>query len=106
MSGSSGGYMPVIASSINTDCSNLSFVTSLTSPVASVVVTLKIGDILYVELVQPSSLQVFDSNGVLVGSLLTAHRDAMISCIHKGFEFVATINRINGGSCDVRVKSK
>ena len=97
--------MPEIASSENTDCSNLSFVTALTSPVASVVTTLVIGDVLSVELTAPSSLRVFNANGVLVGSLLTTYRDAIVNCIQKGTNFTATVTKIIGGNCDVRIKS-
>lgn len=103
MSGSSNSYMPEIKSSSNTDCKGLVFTTSLTSPVVSVIVNTKVGEVLSIELVSPSSLQVVNANGVLVGSLLTAQRDNIVDCINKGFEFIATVVRINGGNCDLRI---
>jgi hypothetical protein len=103
MSGSSGGYMPEISSGGNTDCKSLTFSTSLTSPVASVVLNLRQGDLLKVDLISPSLLQIFDSNGILVGSLITRYRDSIINCMNKGFSFSATVIRISGGNCEVKV---
>lgn len=98
--------MPEFESTNNNDCSTLSFVTTLASPVASAIIALKIGDILQVEMVAPASLRLFDSNGVLVGSLLTKYRDTILDCISKGTNFQATVTRIIGGNCDVRIKSR
>ena len=105
MSGSSGGHVPEISSGENVDCFNLSFITSLTGPVASAIAILNIGDELDVELISPS-LQIFNANGVLVGSLLTLHRESIIKCINKGVHFIAIVIKINGGNCDIRIKAK
>lgn len=75
MSGSSSSYSPIIKEVENIDCNKITFVTSLTAPVASVVSVLKVNDMLDVQLISPSSLQVFNNNGELAGALISSSRD-------------------------------
>ncbi|MDB5121839.1 MAG: hypothetical protein JWN56_3057 [Sphingobacteriales bacterium] len=105
MSGGGGGYMPEIKSNQDVDCNKLSMVTSLSSPVSHVILNTKVGDELEIQLITPASLQVFNANGELVGSLLVTQRDRIIKCINEGVKFVAIVLKINGGNCEIRIKT-
>lgn len=105
MSGSTD-YTPSFKSDSSTDCSNVSFTTTLASPNPLVVSGLVIAEILDVNKGADNSLHVYDGNGKLVGALLTTHRNKIIECIDNGFEFIAIVKSINGGNCTVLVRAK
>ena len=85
--------------------------TTLNSPVSSVVKNLKRGDILNVE-IQVSSTQVRtlvakESSGQIAGSLTPPSLIKIITCIEKGYQYVAIVlENVVGGVVRVRIQGK
>jgi len=86
-------------------CATLSLKATVNSPQAEALKKLKVGQLLHVEFRKsPPSLVVLTKAGEIVGGLLGS--TALLTCIQNGFEYVAEIEKIVGGKCDVRIRSK
>lgn len=105
MSGSGVGsdYIP----SGPTDCEKLSIKTQLASPVPTVVSTLKVGEILAVQLIPPRGpVQVVTAGGDVAGAILPPDLAQLIECISDSHEYQAKILGIDGGNCQVLITHK
>jgi hypothetical protein len=102
--GGSGGMGPV-GPQVDQPCGALQFETSLASPRAEVVATLTEGEVLTLEL-QPAgggrNMIAALANGKVAGGITDRTPD-LIRCIQDGFDFVAEINRIDGGWVELSV---
>jgi hypothetical protein len=91
------------------DCSTLVERTYLNSPVAAVVSSLMVGDVLDVQLQTGSpapSLLAVHSSGATAGSLTPPRLPQIIDCIQQGFTYVAVVQQINGGQVTVEIRAK
>ncbi len=81
--------------------------TVINSPVADVIETLKIGDVLIVELVRtaPVRLIVRTQEGKIAGAITGAKLPQIIKCIEAGVQYQAQVTSIRGGAVRVRVSN-
>jgi hypothetical protein len=106
-SGGSSGGAGGSGDSGGDDCASILEITSLASPVPDVLKTLKQGDLLDLKpKTKTGPLQAFTSKGKIAGSVTSGSAVRMINCIEKGFAFVAIVNLIDGGKCEVTIRSK
>lgn len=114
MSGSGGGGGRVSnGSGTPDDCGSLVIDTVLNSPVAAVVKNLQPNDELDVEIqISTSATQVKElvaktSGGKVAGSLTPPSLITIITCIEKGFKYVAIVQgNVVGGLVKVRIQGK
>jgi hypothetical protein len=104
MSGTGGGYdIPSISPATN-DCESLRIKTQLSSPISSVLSTLKVGDVLAISLATTvGPIQARTSSGVLAGSILSKEAQSLINCINQGHQYKAEIKALSGGSCEILI---
>ena len=91
------------------DCSSLFIKTYLNSPKPSVLNTLKKGDVLQVELAGTGARRIVQAStkkGAVAGSITGADLADLIACINEGYDFVAIVESVSGGSCEVTVRPK
>lgn len=99
----SGGYKPTAPTS---PCARLAFQATINSPKPTVVVQLKVGDVLDVVLTPQGQSVVLEHNAQQAGSLTGTQVAQLINCINSGFEYRAVVVQLNGGQCVVRVEPK
>ena len=105
MSGSGGGGGPAYDAPVS-NCASLSKVTTLNSPVPSVVSTLSVNDELLVR-VDPagsSRVEAHTRAGAVAGSITFSGIGALIKCIEDGWEFIAIVQKIAGGDVTLEVR--
>lgn len=87
------------------DRCNIISLTNLNSPNATVVSTLRPGDVLDVHLQvgPPRLLLAVTSPGQIVGSITSAEMARLIACIQQGESYVAEVVSVRGGVCQVRI---
>lgn len=97
MSGSSGGGGGGFSEN-HVDCADLRFSAQLSSPQPAVVGSLKVGDVLQVNIAQLGSAQALAvlSSGVPAGTLLGANATRLRECILKGHSYCAKVTSLNG----------
>jgi hypothetical protein len=86
------------------NCATLSGRGTIMSPVAAVLVTLNVGDILTISLRSATGpVQAFTIAGQLVGSVLlsSVFSTSLIYCINEQFEYQGRITSLVGGSCEL-----
>ncbi len=108
MSGSSGGggYPTINRPGGNDDCSSLVINANLASPDLDVLSNLNIGDILdIVTISDQGPLRALDSDGNIVGNILSREQIRLLSCIVKGVVFQAEIIALNEGQCTVQIRA-
>ena len=72
-------------------CQALAFETTIASPDPSVVATLRVGDVLSVQVVgSPPQIALYTGSGAQVGALTVHWRD-LVRCTEAGFEYQATV---------------
>lgn len=108
MSGGGGGRTDVgSGEGFPDECSSVDVETPLNSPKAAVVKSIQKGDVLEVDVIEtPSkkkSLVAKDKNGQVAGSLTPPIFLTLISCIEKGYEYIAIVLAPPDGG-DVRVR--
>lgn len=88
------------------DCSSLAFETHISSPNPTMVVALRVGDILEVGIKNLNGINVVSllKDGSAVGGLVD-FSDRISDCIDAGFDYIATVRSINGGAIKVFVQS-
>ncbi|MFD2521577.1 hypothetical protein [Emticicia soli] len=102
---SGGGPSAHFSSSGTTDeCSNLHLTTKLATPNPDLIANLEIGMILDVTL-SNGSIVVVTELGEIVGSVIGRDSVKLKNCMENGYSFSAEILNLNGGSCDVLIKS-
>jgi len=99
--GTGGGGVP--PSSV--DCIRILEKTILNSPVSEVVQNLKEGEILTVKL-HGRSLVAVTEDGRIAGALTPPLLPRIVECIGEGYEYIALIQKISGGQCNVEVRLK
>ena len=108
MSGSGSSDLPLGGGSSGaiSDCASLFFTTALASPVAGVIATLKIGEVLSLKAPTPPSTVVLavTAAGSTAGSVISPHHAKMVDCMRQGFGYVAIVRSISGGACDVEIR--
>lgn len=94
--GGGGGARP--------DACNIVEDTTLNSPVAGVIATLKVGNKMQVQVRLPRGLIAVTAAGAIAGSITCASMLQIIACIQNGHPFEADVVGLHGGACDVRVQ--
>lgn len=110
MSGSGGGSGSGSGSggARFTDCLDIMAQTVLNSPVPEVIGDLKKGDILSISISMEGERRrvLATKSGLIAGSITFGQLATLINCIEDGYEFVAIIISISGGSCIVEIRPK
>lgn len=105
MSGSGGGGYGG-GPSYSSPCDTLRFDSQLSSPQASVVATLRSGDVMAIAVAQMNGQVVVQvlSHGQPAGGLTGPEATQLRNCIEQGHDFNATVLQVNGGQVRVRVE--
>jgi len=100
-SGGGGGGTPG-------DACDITEFTTLNSPNRQVVSTLRVGDLLDVELrIGPPRQLVAQQNGTIAGSITSPKSTQIIQCISRQHRaYVAEVKSIRGGVCQVEVRPR
>lgn len=86
-------------------CELLTITTTLTNVDINVLLKIKVGDVLCVD-VNDVRNQLSAKNGnEFVGNIDVPEKDSFISCIEQGTYYVADVLSINSGLCKVKVRS-
>ncbi|MBO5443884.1 MAG: hypothetical protein J5995_00845 [Muribaculaceae bacterium] len=105
MSGMSGSLIsPIFGSS----CEMLSFETVLIKPVTAVLQTLKIHDVLQIEIVSNVGvIAKFNSQTVGIVLAVPSKMDKLIECIDKGTVYKGTITSLDipNGVCSIKISA-
>jgi hypothetical protein len=89
----------------NTDCSLTTIRTQLFSPDPKVLKKITVGDNLNIQLANPSGPCVALYKGNIAGTIISKDLMQLINCIKKGFQFIAVVRSLSGGSCAVTIKT-
>jgi hypothetical protein len=94
--------------SSTTECSEIKFETTIFSPVPAVLSTVKKGDELdiAVEKTGGISLVAITKTGAVLGTILAKENLRLITCMERGFDYVAIVKEIKSGSCTILIKSR
>ncbi|EHJ48321.1 hypothetical protein DFW101_2316 [Solidesulfovibrio carbinoliphilus subsp. oakridgensis] len=87
-------------------CSSLFERTILSSPVPEVITKLKQGGILQIELIDQGRILAASFHGERAGSIISPKLIEFIECIQAGFEYIATVDAVDGGQCQVTIRPK
>lgn len=106
MSGSGGGGDWIIPP--GDSCERLMSETTLTSPDRVIVSQLRQGTLLDVEVdnsgMRPVVRAMYD--GKAAGSITSSIIQRIVECIEKGYDYVAEVLSVQGGTCKVRVRAR
>lgn len=81
--------------------------TILASPVPAIIATLKVGEILSVELeTTPRARVVIKRLGQTAGALTSARLVDIIECLRNSFSYEAEVLSINGGRIEIEIRPK
>jgi hypothetical protein len=103
MSGSGGGsgYSP----SEKIDCTNLTIITSLASPVPAVIAGLVAGDILDIQLIAPAGpVRAVTKGGQVAGAITPFDLASLVQCITDGHSYEGQVLSITGGNCRIKIE--
>jgi hypothetical protein len=105
MSGSSSSSWTAPAGD---SCERLTSETTLTSPDRAVISQLNVGTTLEVEVDNSGARPVVRAmyHGQVAGSITSSIIQRLVECIGEGYEYVAEVLSIQGGTCRVRVRSR
>ncbi len=89
-------------------CDRLTSETTLTSPDRAVISQLSIGTALDVEVDTSGARPVVRAmyQGQVAGSITSSIIQRLVECIGEGYEYVADVLSVQGGTCRVRVRSR
>lgn len=91
----------------DTSCSELVVPTFLHSPAPLIINALKKGDKLAIGYTSPKGpIVALNSSGDIAGTILTKYNAQLISCMDKGTKYIALVTEVNGGNCDITIKSR
>jgi hypothetical protein len=85
------------------DCAAIKFDAFLSSVDPSVVETVKVGEVLPIELRSDPRSLVVVANGRVLGAITRKVRE-LLRCIQQQVQFSATVKSINGGDVEVQVR--
>lgn len=77
--------------------------TVLNSPNAAVLAKVRVGDKLTVEVMTSPRRLVAKKGADIAGTITSSKMPQFIACIEKGVTFSATVVKLSGGRCEVRV---
>ncbi len=105
MSGSSGGGGGGGVPDNQPSCDDLKFTILVSSPQPAAVATLKVGDVLHIDVAQLGAQVVVRvlQNGTLVGGLAGPDATRLRNCIEDGHVYQAEVLSITGGQVRVDV---
>ena len=104
---SSGGNLGGGGGIPTADCKDISIKTNVTSPDPSVLKTVKVGDLLDIELqTSTGPIIALTSKKKILGSIFTTNPKLLIDCISKGFNYRGRILLIDGADCQILITSK
>ncbi len=109
MSGHGGGGGGSSNGGEVSDCTSLIFSTTLNSPVQHVISELSVQDILDVVRRAPQERLIVatTSDGDVAGSITHARQVDLLRCMEdEGMAFVAVVQRVSGGACDVQIRPR
>jgi len=86
-------------------CETLMTKTILSSPNPEVIPHLKKSQVLDIEL-RGASLIALTADGEIAGSITSSIMARIVECIRQGFEYVAIVENVSGGRCDVEVRPR
>lgn len=102
MSGSGGGSW---TTPTGDSCERLASETTLTSPDRAVISLLNNGTLLDVEVDDSGARPVVRAmyQGQIAGSITSSIIQRLVECIEDGYQYVAEVQSVQGGTCRVRV---
>lgn len=96
-----GGGIPAV------DCKNISIKTNVISPNPSVLRTVKVGDLLNIEVQSATGpLIAVTIKPEVLGSIFTTNPKLLIDCIIDGYKYQGRILKIDGADCQIIITSK
>lgn len=103
MSGSGGGSW---TTPTGDSCERLTSETALTSPDRAVISQLSVGTMLNVEVDNSGARPVVRAayQGQVAGSITSSIIQRLVECIGDGYQYVAEVLSVQGGTCRVRVR--
>jgi hypothetical protein len=106
-SGGGGGNLGGGAGIPNFDCNNVSIKTNITSPNASILKTVVVGDFLDIELQSATGPLIAKTiKGKILGSVFITNPILLIECISNGHHYQARVLKIDGGECQILITPK
>jgi hypothetical protein len=103
--GISGGFIPPAGTNGDTEkCDDILINTTLDSPDQDVLKKLNRGDVLKLIKSNEGQLIAVTGDNSVAGSITHYLYKKIIDCIEDGVDFNATINKLNGGDCRVRIE--
>ena len=90
------------------DCPGLGFIATLASPDPDRVDSLKAGDILDVDLIEEGGvtiIRVVQSDGTVIGSVVSGRAAQLRECLQRGFTYDAEVDSVVGGAVTVRISA-
>ena len=106
MSGSGGGDGGPIPPDDIPACEIMVIRTRLVSPNPAVITKLKKGDQLDVAAKSATGPALVLYNGGIAGSIMDSRVLRLLECIEKGYDYIALVQSVSGGSCEVEVRIK
>jgi hypothetical protein len=105
MSGGGGGSW---TTPTGDSCERLTSETTLTSPDRAVISRLSAGELLDVEVDSSGARPVVRAvyQGQIAGSITSSIIQKIVECIGDGYQYVAEVLNVQGGTCRVRVRAK
>jgi hypothetical protein len=105
MSGSGGGGYGGVFSTDDVACDRLAFDTQLSSPKASVVAHINVGDVLLVALDQQGTAQVvvIKRDKDIAGGITSPKMARLLECIRQGANYQATVTAKSDGQVTLRI---
>ncbi len=97
--GSGGGGREPIS------CETLFVKTALNSPNPEVLLQLREGAVLSIE-VRGRLLVAVTASGEIAGSITSTMMAKILECIKQGYSYVAIVKKISGGHCDVEIRPR
>jgi len=88
-----------------TKCDMLSFLTYLSSPVPSIIKRLKVGSVLEIELDPNTGVIGAYLNNKIAGSITSSRLAELLKCMNNGYVYIATVQSISGGSCQILIST-
>lgn len=86
-------------------CPLLTFVTPLNSVNPHSLGNITIGDELPI-CEHDGSIVAIDASGIVVGSITAIELAQLFACMEMGYQYVAEVESINGGTCLVRIRHR
>ncbi|MFC6100313.1 hypothetical protein [Olivibacter domesticus] len=106
MSGSSNNYSPSFKNTKEVSCEVFSFKTKIASPNPDVLAKCVIGDELILVFNDSNAFLLYTNDEEYAGGIVSSYRDKLLSCINEGFVYKATILKIEGANCEIRILAK